>query len=97
MDTMNVSKILQKILALASLALLLGALACLPPTRTDYSPDDDDDDDDDSAESSECASDEVIDCLGGCTPANLLANGTCDEALDCVEHIYDQGDCLLED
>jgi len=53
---------IERLLLLASFSLLLGALACVPPDRTDYSPDDlvddsggtnlpspaDDDDDDDT-------------------------------------------------
>ena len=35
---------IQRLLTLASIALLLGALACAPPERTDYSPDDEVDD-----------------------------------------------------
>ncbi len=35
---------LNRLIALAALGLLLGALACVPPSRPDYSPDDEVDD-----------------------------------------------------
>lgn len=41
-----------------------------------------------------CASNEVEDCFGGCTPQNWLADGECDSALNCSQWNYDQGDCI---
>ncbi len=36
---------------------------------------------------------EVIDCAGGCFPADLVGNGTCDALLNCSELDFDGGDC----
>ena len=113
MNSKEAREILLKLIALIALALLLGALACVPPSRTDYSPDDevddsggppsgDDDDsvsgdDDDTASNSDCEADEVDDCEDGCTPASWLGDGECDDDLNCEEHLFDHGDCLPEE
>ena len=108
MNSKEGREILPRLMALIALALLLGALACVPPSRTDYSPDDDDggasDDDDDSvsgdddtASNSNCEEEEVVDCEDGCTPASWLGDGECDDDLNCEEHIFDHGDCLPEE
>jgi len=60
MNSKQATAILHRLMAIAALALLVGALACAPPNRTDYSPEDEVNDnvgppslgdDDDSGES----------------------------------------------
>ena len=48
------------------------------------------------ATSVSCADDEVIDCLGGCSPTEALGDKSCDAALDCELLGFDSGDCTSE-
>ena len=55
---------------------------------------DDDDDvvvDDDDATG--CGTDEVEDCVGGCTLASWIGDEYCDESLNCAAFAFDGGDC----
>jgi hypothetical protein len=40
-----------------------------------------------------CATDELADCLGGCTLTDWLGDGVCDPSFDCPMFIADAGDC----
>jgi hypothetical protein len=64
----------------------------LPPAAGD---DDDIVDDDDDA--SDCADDEVEDCVGGCSPIDWIADDYCDDSLNCAEFSWDGGDCVEGD
>ena len=41
----------------------------------------------------ECPSGFIVNCAGTCSPAYWLADGYCDEVLNCAEFSYDEGDC----
>ncbi|MEE2829883.1 MAG: hypothetical protein VX498_11900 [Myxococcota bacterium] len=86
--------VITRLLSILSVLLLLLACACLPPERTDYSPDDDDAaDDDDAGSDCDVAEGEVDDCEGGCHPLSWLGDGECDEVFNCAETGFDAGDC----
>ena len=77
---------IERLLLLASFSLLLGALACVPPDRTDYSPDDlvddsggtnlpspaDDDDDDDTGGSGTVTDDDDDDDTSTTDPGTFF-------------------------
>lgn len=52
-----------------------------------------DDEPTDPIEPGECGSGEVTNCEGGCTSAEWVADGVCDEVLLCEEFEFDGGDC----
>jgi hypothetical protein len=92
---------IQRLMMLTSLALLVGALACVPPDRTDYSPDDlvddgggtnlpsaDDDDDVTPGDDDDASSDDddiVPD--PGCEPLDPSATEFPEQVLNC------EGEC----
>jgi hypothetical protein len=40
-----------------------------------------------------CTASELPDCLGGCSPANLIGNNQCDAAFDCPAWNFEGGEC----